>query len=513
MLPRDIRRIIKKRKEPQQKDKEKSHRSPFLYYGSIIILVVVTISFIGVPVVSRIGRNGARLVFGSYSGRDIAYIRGNYLADQYENIADRIRKSDQGGTLETQLWQAWRYAFEQTVLHFAILDVAQKSGVWVSDDRVTDSLVESGPYTVNRAFSHEKYDATPRAERNAISKLRRETLIHAKYLQDLFLAEMQSPKEREFIKNMARVERRFSFVSYSFEDFPIEKTLSYGLANRDKFRKIKVSRITITSNRNEAEKVREMAIAGESSFADLARSYSKGYYADKGGDMGWQYYYQLQVLFESEEPLQAIFSLREGDISEIFESGSSWVFFRCDSEPVSPDFKEEGLLDTVKDYVLSNEKGVIEAHFMAEAEAFRKRAQEIGFNKASIEKGLFPPNDTEYFPINYMETFQQRRLLVRGQKDSPIFASAANNEDFFLKLFSLKEGEVSEPILLSDNILVMVLLDERERSEEDLESLDPYIDFMTSSSLERDLQSRIIDEDKLVDNFQETFFRYILPQQ
>jgi len=348
MLSRASKRIAQKKKATQEK--EKPHRSPMLYYGSIAILVVVVISFIGVPIVSRLGGSGVRMSFGSYNGREIRYIRGNYLADQHESMAERIQQSGQEGTLETQLWQAWRYAFEQTVFHFAILDRAKKSGVWISDDKVTDSLVESGPYTVNGVFSHEKYKATPQAERNANTKLRRDILTHARYLQDLFLTKAQSSKEREFIKSMARVERSFSFVSYSFEDFPVEKSLAFGLANRNKFRKAKLSRITITSSLSEAEKVREMALAGQSSFSELARSYSKGFYADKGGDMGWQYHYQLEVLFETEDPVDEIFNLKEGEVSDIFESGSSWVFFRCDSESVAPDFNEEGLLDTVKEY-------------------------------------------------------------------------------------------------------------------------------------------------------------------
>jgi len=59
----------------------------------------------------------------------------------------------------------------------------------------------------------------------------------------------------------------------------------------------------------------------------------------------------------------------------------------------------------------------------------------------------------------------------------------------------------------------MVLLDEREMSPEELDDLDYYIAYMSSSALERDMQTFIIDEDKLVDNFQEAFFQYIVPQQ
>ena len=509
MLSREMRRVSKKNKK-DEKDRTVGQKHPILYFFSIIIIVVIAVSFIGTSIVGRFA-GSRRFVFGSYAGRDIEYRPNNYFSDQRDRIAAQIRETDQSGNLESQLWQAWRYAFEQTVLHFAILERAERSGVGVSSDRVTDSLVETGPYIVNGQFDRKKYEATPRAERNANRQLRRDVLVQQQYIEDLFFSTMLSTPEREFLTAMASPERRFSFVSYGFEDFPLEETVSYGLANREKFERIKLSRITITSSENEAKTVREMALNGQTSFAELARSYSKGFYAEKGGDMGWQYRYQLDVLFDSEEPVDALYALNEGDVSEIYPSGSSWVFFRCDGDVLTPDFTDDELLADVKSYVLENEKGVVETYFMQEAAAFKSNAEQVGFNEASIDEGLFPPDDTTYFPVNYMEVFSQSP--VRASSDATPLASAANNEEFFLELFALEQGQISEPILLRDHILVMIMRDERPLSDEQRTQMESYLDYMATASLDRDVRSLVIDEDKLVDDFQEAFFQYVMPSQ
>jgi hypothetical protein len=508
MPSRDVRRWSRKKGETGKEEK-KVRRSPVLYGFSVVVLVIIAISFIGGPLLSRLTGGGSRIYFGSYDGRAIEYVRGNYFAGQYDYIADQIRQTDQEGNLESQLWQAWRYAFDQTVLHTAIMAEADRSGLWVSNDRVNESLLEYGPYLVNGVFDQKKYQATPRAEKSATVKRRREELTQTQYLIDHLRTVHNSSRELELVKNMASRQRSFSFIHFDFADFPIDRVREYGMENLDRFRKIRLSRITINASKAEAEKVRELALAGSSSFEDLARSYSKGFYADKGGDMGWQFYHQLEIFFDSQEPVQSIFSLTEGEISDVFASGRSWLFFRVDSEPVDPDLEDQEITDIVKSYILNNEKGVIESYFLAEAEDIRDRAEETDFAAASLENGLIP-KDTEYFPVNYGGIFEDLPVRVKGD-DSALLSSAASNEDFFVTLFSLEEGGISDPVLLSDKVLLVALLDERE-SQEDLLS-ERAAGLMITRNLETDLRLNLIQDDLLEDRFQDAFYTYIIPQR
>ena len=504
MQSRDIRRLSRKQKEPAEQEKSKSKRNPLLYWFSVAILVIIVVSFIGGPIVSRMGSSRGSLVFGTYDGREIRYVPGNYLARQYDSVAQYIRATDQSGDFYTQAYQAWRTAFDQTVFHTATLVESEESDLWVSDDKVGDSLIEYGPYTVGGLFDQSVYAATSKAERTRNVRLRRDELTQAQYLQDLFSRNLQSSVEKEFILGMAAAERRFSFVYWDFSDFPEERLLAYARENDERFRRAKLSRITITSSESEAQRVREMAVDGTSSFDDLARSFSKGFYADKGGDMGWQYYHQIRILFNEDDPANTVFDLRQDDISPVYLSGTSWVFFRCDSESITPDLEDPEVLEDVRSYIEINELGVIEEYFISEAEAFRDTAQTDGFVEASIEQGLFPPKETDFFPINYGGAFFQKPLQVAGDEPD-LLASASYNEEFYEKMFSLETGAVSEPILLTERIVVAKVLEEREAPLEDTEALAGTLESWSSSYLDRDLRRIIVDSERLVDNFQETF--------
>jgi len=511
MPSRDIRRYTGRKKAPtSERVKEKARKRPLIYAGSVVVLVLVAISFIGAPMISRMsGRS--RVVFGVYSGEEIAYIRGGYFAEQRDLEANRLRNSDQEASLETQLWQAWRYAFNQTVLHTAIMQRAEESGLWVSEDAVEESLLEYGPYMVEGEFSTQRYRATPQAERHAITRLRRETLIQQRYIRDIFLADTQSAAEREFMRSMVERERKFAFVAFNYADFPDDRVLAYGIANKKKFSRIQLSRILITSNRSEAEKVRDMALTGQGTFEDLARSFSKGPFAEKGGEMGWQYYHYFQSLFGDEETVDRIFDLEQDEVSELIASGGSWVFFRCDAEAVEPDLEDPETLDVIRDYVATSERGVIDAYFVERAEAFKNMAEDQGFSKASVAMKVFPPVETEYFPVNYAGIFSQKPVTAASD-DSGVMSSAAYDPDFLTKLFSLDTGEISEPITVGDNVVVATLLEERKTPEEDVERIVESMESLSFLSLNQELGTILIDEDKLEDNFQEAFFKYVVPR-
>ena len=236
---------------------------------------------------------------------------------------------------------------------------------------------------------------------------------------------------------MATTERRYAFVAYKFADLPDSRVLAYGLEHQKRFRKIKLSRITISSNQREAEQIRSRI--GTTSFDELARSYSKDPYAEKGGDLGWQFYHQVEALFGAQEPVDAIFALKEGEASAVLESGGSWVIFRADSAPVEPDLKDAETLKGIREYILGSEVGVAETWFLDEAKKLVAAAKERGFNRALADARLFPPLETDFFPVNYGNVLPARRVRVKGDDQSAL-AGAAFDEDFFRTLAALPAG-------------------------------------------------------------------------
>ena len=91
-------------KDPKQRSSFQRH--PFLYIFSVVVLVIIVVTFVGAPAVTSMSPS-SRLVFGSYAGQEITYRPGNFFARQYESIAQGIRARGSDLDLELQLRLAW----------------------------------------------------------------------------------------------------------------------------------------------------------------------------------------------------------------------------------------------------------------------------------------------------------------------------------------------------------------------------------------------------------------------
>ncbi len=507
MPSRQTKRAHGKRGETGQKDIEKKRQShPFLYIFSVSILVVILVTFIGGPALSRLAGRSA-IVFGSYMGKPIEFIPGNFLSRQKDLLAEQLRQQDSDQNIEIQAYRVWRGAFDQTVLHTAFLYEAEKSKSWVSEDRLDKTLITAGPYTVDGVFSEERYRNTSNADRSSNRKFFREQILHEQYLQDIIASQQLSNREADFVAKITENQRSFYFVRYQYSDYPQEQVAAFAGENRDLFSKIKLSSILIKNSRSEAEEIKKKLNDRTSSFEELARAHSKDSYAEKGGNMGWRYYYDLERDFEGRAPVDSIFELAEAQISEVLENRFGWVIYRCDNPQVSMDMESRESIQVVDDYLMRYERGMVEDYFLARAEEFTNTARESDFFTACGETGL-TPYTTEFFPLNYQNVFEINSIRVRDNQVS--LASASSSREFFLTAFSLKENEISDPVPLDDMVLVLKLQDEKTAPEDQPFSMQDYYRYLAGQSLQLDLQSYIMDPEKLEDNFSSTFYQYIM---
>jgi parvulin-like peptidyl-prolyl isomerase len=512
MPSRQFRRHAARKKGDSKENLAERKRStqPLLYAFSVVILVVVVVTFIGLPAARGRAGGGRRIVFGTYRGEPIDYYPGNYLAERVDVLASQLRDQSQGeksqSDLEMEGYRVWRTAFEQTALHTAILYEADRGGLWVSDDKVDRALISSGPYVVNGQFSEERYSNTSNTEKYQIRRLFREQLIHQQYVVDFLQDPVRSPEASAFFEQMMNEQRRFTFVSFPFADFPEAQVRQYAEQNMQLFRRMKLSRILIKAGQKEAEEIRRKLEDRSTSFEEMARTQSKDLYAEKGGDMGWRYFYDLEGDFETTAPVETIFSLEEGALSPVLESRFGWVIYRADSPSLEMDLTDPDSLATVRDYIMRYEKGKVEDYTLAQADSFRKRVDEVGFTGATLEES-YNVSLTDYFPLNYQEIYFM--APVRSMTQNLDLSSASYSESFFLQAFRLKIGEISQPVLLDDQVVVLRLYDIRQPPQQQLDLLDDYYRFYAGQALESDMQNTLLKPEYLVDNFNEAFYKYI----
>jgi parvulin-like peptidyl-prolyl isomerase len=481
---------------------------PLLYVGSLIVLVIITVTFIGTPAIGGFGGAGAGTVFGTYDGIAIEHRRGNYFDSQILQISQQRRNSGFRQDTETEARAVVRQAFQRAAYRVAVLSEAASASLAVSEERIDGELIRSGPYVVGGVFSEERYNATPASQRKVNRRLVEEQLLERQYFADL-TAVHTSSQAVAFFRDMAAAERRFRVAAFNFAELPQEELQQFGADNAAQFRRIMLSRILMRDG-EEAEEVARRLEDGSATFEELARLYSVDDIAS-GGVVGWRYSYDLERDFDGSEPVEAIFALASGEHTGVLDSRFGPVIYRADADTVAPDFETGEVMAAVQDYLQRYERGFIEDFYTAQAAQFQQTAQAAGFADAAEALGI-ATFESDFFPINFQNLIAVSPVRAE-QSDSPvanqILQSAPYQEEFFERAFTLAPGAVSQPIVLSDRILVLELLEERAAEEATLNRAESYYPFFVTSTLDRGMNTQVFDSDRLVDEFDQGYVNFL----
>ena len=477
-------------------------KNPLLYVGSLIVLVIITVTFIGTPAIGRFAAGGSGTVFGSYDGIDIEYRRGNYFDRQVLSISQQ-RRATAAQDAASEARAVVREAFRRAAFRVAVLAETTGANLAVSEQRIDSELIRSGPYVIRGVFSEEQYNATPASQKKVNRRLIEEQLLERQYFTDLGGLKTSS-QAGAFFRQMATTERRFAVASFRFSGLPEPELGKFGSDNAALFRRIKLSRILLGGGSGEAEDVLGRLRDQSATFEELARLFSVDDIAT-GGEVGWKYFYDLERDFETAEPVETIFALDAGEHTEVLTSRFGEVIYRADAAVVAPDFTDPEVLAAVQDYLGRYQRGVVEDYYADQAAQFQQLAQSDGFGPAAAALGV-EVVESDFFPVNF-----QNLILVSTVRagDSDALRAAPYYEEFFRRAFSLEAEQISEPIVLDNQILVLELLEERTADETVLEQVDNYYSYFVASALDQDMRAQVYDSDRLVDNFDEAYSRFL----
>jgi hypothetical protein len=502
----------RKKNQPEKSDERNASthltRRPILYIFSLFVLVLVLVTFVGAPAItSTAGAAAGQIVFGSYRGQPIAYSQGNYFARQVQSINDQVRQSQQADQIDQLARFIWRQAFNRTLFHEAVLYEAEQSGIAVTERRVDREIAQYPAFQEGGEFSPDLYRQASSSEKYEVREFLREQIIQQKYMRDKTQGLQTSSAESDFIGSMASPQRRFRFVSYGTGDFPDSEVRAFAEANQDLFRRINLSRITILESESTAQSIREQITSQQSGFEEMARAHSQDIYADSGGNMEWTYAYELRQSYDDPGKLSSLYELESGEVSQVYESRNGWVIYRV-NEPVTPlDLESDDALQTVRDYMTQFERGVIEDYLTNQAEQFREEAQEIGFDQAVQGRTGLEVRETQFFPINYGNLDLFSRVQTSG--DSNILQGAATRQDFFIELFGLEVGGISEPLVIGGTTHVFEVSEERESPADQSAFSGNYFQFTVRQFQSQQVQSALLQDRFIEDNFNAAYSRNV----
>jgi len=512
MPSREQRRAKKeeKKKASQLNTVEKKRtQHPLTWVLSVIVLIIVVVAFVVAPALGGMGQQ-SRLIFGYYNSEPIEYKPDSYFARQRDAFAERIEsQSDQNSdNFQWQALQVWKAAFDSAVVHTAILQQADRSGLVISEKKLDRNIAQYGPYRENGKFSAELYRNASNAEKMATRELFNENLIHDQWTQDV--SNIPSPKaEKEFMLGMTSPERKFRYVDFSLNNYPDQRVVEFAEENSRLFQKMNLSRISLRMDEKEAEQIYQQLQESPTRFEELAQNHSSDENAEKGGDMGWIRYHELAGMFEDSSKADPIFSLEKGELSDLVETSFGWAIYRSDEETITPDFTDEEEIAAARSYLIRNERGQVEDYFINRANSFVANAEESGFSTVATAANL-SPTETKYFPINYGESFFLKPIQIENQNGSGILQRAQSNQRILTSLFSVAENDFTEPFVLGNSVVVAQLLEERQAPEEEVEQIANYHSYILQNFQREEIQTHFLQSDKLEDNFMQVFSKHFL---
>ncbi|MCL2720389.1 MAG: SurA N-terminal domain-containing protein [Treponema sp.] len=488
---------------------KKFKQRPGLYIGSVVILILVVIAFVGGDFIAGGGldRRNRDLTFGYYDNVPITLIPGNYFSENLQNMERMFRA--QGVDVNDFIISAqiWRRAFEGTVTHTAILEMMRKSNYDVPKNKVDREVARLPFFQEDGRFSRTLYHQYPESTRNSIWRQEYEKLIKLMFFSD-YSGLLKSEGEALFIANMSSPLRSFEMVAFKVDNFPESEYLSYAQNNSSLFNSIHMSRITLGSNEREARRVLSSVKDGITTFEDAAKNHSQDMYKENGGDMGRRFFYELDREIINPSDREAIFKLRNGEISDIVMTVDGWAFFRVENETIQANFNDEIVMDRVRTFIRNFERGKMEDWAIEQANEFISDAKENGFDNAArwrnMDRHAFGP-----LPVNYggTELFTSLDSFSMTGFSSQELNTLARNENFWKIAFSAPVNTPSHWLVQGNNVIVLFPVEETTADELSIENTaSMFTSWWLSYISEQLMQQFFINSSKFDDIFWEVYF-------
>jgi hypothetical protein len=168
-------------------------------------------------------------------------------------------------------------------------------------------------------------------------------------------------------------------------------------------------------------------------------------------------------------------------------------------------------LEKIRSYILLFERGRMDDYFIRRAEELQAKAAVDGsggfsaaVEEAELEKFSFGP-----LPVNYGNLEFLPRLEKIEAFNETVLASFATSDSFWQTAFSTPLGVVSEPLVLGDQVLLLLPLEDVEPEEYAIETLKSNFEYFVNLNT-RNIGSFFIQSPKLRDQFWQTYSRYFI---
>ncbi len=489
----------------QKKETEKKAPQS-LYFSKIItyiILAVISVVLIVGIVVPSLGSSSSSnsITFGSYNGEDIVFTPGNYFYRQYQAQAQQSSGSD-----ATAAYQIWNGAYQGTVFHTAMTQMADEVGIVVAEETLNQQIIDSGAYDKDGKFDNATYEATSIESRNAL-QTQMEDLIPTRIIIGDMASSLSPAGEIEYIKALGEASKAFEYVVFDASLYPDDLTREFGMNNPSEFTMIDISIISVATEA-EALDIKSKVDGGEMTFADAAVQYSLDALAADGGKAGVYYLHEVKGNFANEEEVNELYSAAEGTVTRPFETASGFALYQIDQKPFAADFNDADVLDNVRSYIQDNNPELTDTYIKNAGEQFIADIKGgSSFADASSALSL----DTNSVSLTPVDVNSSSFLIGFQYTDQGGYLNSISSEiDSMKALYSTEVGEVSSLLDANGSYVVATVIESAPLEGSAADYIGMLYDYLQPQQAQQELISSIFSSDDFTDNFMTVYLTEIM---
>lgn len=468
------------------------------WWLGMIVLILIAITFVLPTGAMFTGNTNTDIVFGKYGKENISFSYNNYFHQQYQNIASQYSNSGLSGTQAA--YQIWWSAYQNTVLHTALGQMAGKAGIIAAPDAVNRAIIESGVYNKDGKFDTATYNAASTESKAQIKQQITESLPSSIVMNDISTV-LSSQAEMDYVGNMAASTRTFDYVMFGTDSYPDDLAIQYAMNDPQPFVELGISMFSL-SDEETAKQVAADIAAGTISFDDASAQY------DVGSALSNEVasYYMIAMNFANQDEVNQLFSEQPGTVVGPYANPYGYYsIYRVDSVPTAPDFGNPNSVLAVKQYLALNQSETISTYAQERATAFAEAAK-VDFT-AAMEEFNAEVSAVSATPANignsaYMGSFS-------NSDPNQGLANAATDKEAMRSLFTEPEGTIVGPFKSGSNYVVAEVTGEQ-TSSGTANYVTMFYDYMASNQNQQDQIQAIFSSDDFQDNFMNVFFSKIL---
>lgn len=463
------------------KAKKPHTKKNFGWWIGVIILILISITFV-LPATGLFGLFATNSIeFGRYNGEPIEYSAGSYMENQYYNLYTQYGAYMDSTSL---LYQAYYNA----VVHEALDQQAARLGIGLSEEMINRTIIDSGYYNdADGNFDASAYEAAGVSERRSVYNSV-ETGLPAMLVAQDISSVVSSDAEKDFVASMASSGRSFDYVLFDADLYPADRLVAYANSNPQPFTQITVSIISADSQES-ADSLMDEVTADPAAFDT--------HLAEDGLANQVYCFYEVQGL--GEENANTLFSTATGSFAGPYQDGSSYDIYRVEAAPSMPDFTTDDMASRIRTYIAANDSEVLTTWSQEAATAFYEDAQANGFD-AALENAGTTATNVAVTPANPSAASSMLASFYATDSEGGLRDAANADETYMASLYNSEEGTILAP-QASGDYYVVTRVGADGTDEARGTSTHDFYDYMASSIAQSDLQTSILTSSLFEDNF------------